>query len=140
MARMMLAVRRPTPKLAPSKKPVQPKYLDEEGAELVAHDGHEDEDGPEAVDDGGDGGEQLGEEGDGRAQGLGAELRDEDGDAEGQRHGDEEREERGGEGAEDEGQRAEVAVDRIPGGAGEELASRTGGRRELGAADEDRTG
>ncbi len=95
IARIMLAVSRPTPKLVPPKRPVQPRVFHQEWADEVAHERDENEDSPETIDDAGNGGEQLGEEGDGGAQRPGAKLGEEDRDAERQRHGHQQREQRG---------------------------------------------
>ena len=54
----------------------------EDGTGLVADDGHKNEDCPETVDDAGDRGQKLGEEGDGSAQRAGTDFQQEDGDAE----------------------------------------------------------
>ena len=121
MARMMLAVSRPTPKFGPSKSPVQPSVFTRNGPSDVAHDRHQDEDRPEAVDDAGNGGQQLGQERDRRAQRTGAKLGEEDGHAQRQRNRHAQGKQRGRQRAEDEGQRAEVARDRVPRLTGEEL-------------------
>ncbi len=114
MDRMMPAVRKPTPKFGPVEEACPAEGLEEEGAEDVAHDGDEHKDSPEAVDHAGDGGEELREEGDGRAQGLGAELGNEDCDSKSQGDGDDQREKRGYKRSVDEGEGAEVAGDGVP--------------------------
>src|SRR6266700_638696 len=53
--------------------------LHQEGTDRVAHQRHEDKDCPEAIDDAGDGGEQLRKERDGGTQWAGTELGKEDG-------------------------------------------------------------
>jgi hypothetical protein len=60
---------------------------------VLAEEGNEDEDGPEAVDDAGNGGEKFSEEGDGSAKDSGAEFGEEDGYAQGERDCHEEGEE-----------------------------------------------
>ena len=81
----------------------------------LAHERHQHEDAPEAVDDRRNRGQQLGQEHQRPAQPLRRELRDEDGDAERDRRRDEQRQDRRIQRAPDERPRAELAGHRIPG-------------------------
>ena len=109
--------------------------LDQNGIDMLAQDRHQHEDGPDAVDDAGNRGQQLGEESENAAQHLGAHLGNEDGDAHRQRDCDDERNQGGSEGSVNERQRAEVAVDRVP-CASEEKLDAEFGDGELGANDQ----
>ena len=104
--------------------------LNEHRIHVLAQQGNEDEDSPQAIDDAGNGGQQLGKKGQRAAQKAGAHFGEEDGDADGQRHRHQQRQERGNQRAIDERQGAEVAVDRIP------IRRQAGGRIEVGAEEE----
>ncbi len=81
---------------------------------MLLQEGGENEEAPDAVDDGGNTGEQFNRRPNGSPQGLRTELGQKDRHAEADRHGDDHGDEGGDDGAVDGGERAIMAGGRIP--------------------------
>ncbi len=88
--------------------------------DMGGHEGREHEQSPHAVDDAGDGGEQLDRDRDRAARPARRDVGQEQGDADADRNRDDQRDRRSDERPVDRNQRAEMAADRVPVGAGDE--------------------
>src|SRR5665213_4392991 len=88
--------------------------VNQQRIDMFTEQGHEHEDGPEAIDDAGNGGQQLGKKSQRSAQGAGAHFRKEDGQADGERDGHKEGQKRRDQRAVNERARAELFIHRVP--------------------------
>ena len=114
MERITPAENIPIPVVWAGKNSRPAQGLDEEWIQVLAQQGNQHKNRPQAINHAGNGGQQFGKEGQEATQAGGTHLGEEYSDPYRQRHGDDERQDRRDHGTVDKRQRAEVAVDRIP--------------------------